>query len=59
MLFCRSIPTQTIRFNNTGSKSVAISTPQSTLSSKSQFQQRNNQTLKPLLPTVNQNHYHY
>jgi hypothetical protein len=59
MLFCRTIPTQIIRFNNTGSKSVVLSTPHSIVLSKSQLQQRNNQAVKPLLPIINHNHYHY
>ncbi len=58
MLFCRSIPTHTIRFN-TVTKLVVISGPHSTVSSKYQ-QKSNNQTTKPLLPIANSNnHYHY
>jgi hypothetical protein len=67
MLFCRSIPPQTIRFN-TGTKLVPLSTPQSIVSSKSQYHQQrlNNKSEKtniPLLPILNHNnrtnHYHY
>lgn len=57
MLFCRTIPTQTIRFN-TGSKLVPLSSPHSMDLSKTPSQQKtNNQSNIPLLP-IN-NHYHY
>ncbi len=56
MLFCRTIPTQTIRFN-TGTKLVVLSAPHSSVVTKSQLK---NKTTKPLLPIHNSNnHYHY
>jgi hypothetical protein len=60
MLFCRTMPTQTLRFN-TGSKLVALSTPHSIIVSKSQYQQQ--KQTKSFLPLLNHhnrnNHYHY
>jgi hypothetical protein len=67
MLFCRSNPTKTIRFN-TGSKLVVLSAPHSLVLSKSHQQRLNNKSeknppTKPLLPILNHNnsynHYHY
>jgi hypothetical protein len=60
MLFCRTVPTQTLRFN-TNTKLVPLSTPQTVVLSKSQYQQKQNQ--KCLLPLINHhhrnNHYHF
>ena len=67
MLFCRTIPTQTIPFN-TGSKLVPLSAHNSIVSSRSYSRQKSNHKMdkvtKPLLAirnhkNNNNNHYHY
>ena len=69
MLFCRTIPTQTLRLN-TASKFVGLPITQTLISSRTQYQPRLNQktdetinpTNKPLLHNsdhTNNNHYHY